>query len=210
MRLIGYLPEDQAHRFSDYLLTLGIAMHIEESERGWALWVEHDDHVDRAKAELAAFQKTPDTPRYEAQRQASRIRVEQESRQRRLRNRHIDVRTSWAMAGERTRPVTMALVILSVVITGVVWLGRGSEEINYALKAMSITSWDHHWPQMPEILSGQVWRLFTPMFVHFDVLHILFNMLWLWNLGGIIELRRGWLKLLLLVLASAMLSTLVQ
>jgi len=45
--------------------------------------------------------------------------------------------------------------------------------------------------------------MFTPMFLHFHILHIFFNMLWLRDLGSMIEARqRSWL-LLLLVLGTA-------
>jgi membrane associated rhomboid family serine protease len=42
--------------------------------------------------------------------------------------------------------------------------------------------------QMPSsgtLLASRPWTLFTYMFVHFDFLHILFNMLWLYWFGGI-------------------------
>ena len=38
---------------------------------------------------------------------------------------------------------------------------------------------------------GQLWRVITPAFLHFGVMHIVFNSLWLWELGGMIERRQG-------------------
>ena len=67
--------------------------------------------------------------------------------------------------------------------------------------------WD---PGLPEVRRGQVWRLFTPMFLHFDILHILFNMLWLRDLGSMIEARKTSWLLLLLVLVIAGTSNVAQ
>jgi GlpG protein len=44
-------------------------------------------------------------------------------------------------------------------------------------------------PMFQKIKQGQVWRFFTPCFLHGNFLHILFNMLWLWFLGRQVELR---------------------
>jgi membrane associated rhomboid family serine protease len=53
---------------------------------------------------------------------------------------------------------------------------------------------------LAEVRSGQIWRLLTPIFLHFGVLHVLFNMMWLADLGSMIEARQSSLRLGLLVL----------
>jgi GlpG protein len=48
------------------------------------------------------------------------------------------------------------------------------------------------------------------MFLHFSPLHLLFNMMWLKDLGGVIEVRRGRWRYLGLVLLIAGISNLAQ
>jgi GlpG protein len=61
-----------------------------------------------------------------------------------------------------------------------------------------------------KIREGQVWRLVTPVFLHKDLLHILFNMLWVWYLGRPIEERIGPWRFGLLMLLCAIGSNTVQ
>lgn len=44
---------------------------------------------------------------------------------------------------------------------------------------------------LPEIRGGQLWRLITPIFLHFAWFHLLFNGIWMWQLGSVIERRLG-------------------
>ncbi len=63
---------------------------------------------------------------------------------------------------------------------------------------------------MAEVTAGQVWRLVTPIFVHFGLMHILFNMMWLKDLGSMIEEKHGSIFFLIMVLVMAISSNLGQ
>lgn len=48
-----------------------------------------------------------------------------------------------------------------------------------------------NFPLQDGLEAGQFWRMLTPIFLHFGVLHIVFNMLWFWEFGRRIEGRLG-------------------
>ena len=50
----------------------------------------------------------------------------------------------------------------------------------------------------------------TPIFIHFGILHLLFNMMWLYQLGSLIEARQGSGQLLVIVIATGIFSNLAQ
>ena len=58
--------------------------------------------------------------------------------------------------------------------------------------------------------SHQYWRFITPMLLHFGWLHIVFNSLWLWEIGRRIEAVNGPLVLLLIVLVSSVSANVLQ
>lgn len=60
------------------------------------------------------------------------------------------------------------------------------------------------------ISRGEFWRLFTPMFIHFGIIHIVFNLLWLNALGGQFEARLGTFRFGLFVLLSAVVAQVAQ
>ena len=60
------------------------------------------------------------------------------------------------------------------------------------------------------ITGPEKWRLFSPIFVHFGLMHFVFNGLWLCLLGARIERLSGPLHLILVVLLSAVVSNMGQ
>jgi GlpG protein len=65
-------------------------------------------------------------------------------------------------------------------------------------------------PLFTKIKEGEIWRLFSPVFLHGPIFHILFNMIWLWVLGKQIEQRVGAFRYLLLTLLVGVFANTVQ
>ena len=60
------------------------------------------------------------------------------------------------------------------------------------------------------ISAAEYWRMFTPLFLHFGVLHLVFNSLWLWELGGAVERWQGSGRLLMLIITIGLFSNYSQ
>jgi len=104
----------------------------------------------------------------------------------------------------RFTPLTVTLIVLSVAASLPSILGDPQNTLVPLLIANPGS------PGFADILGGEVWRLITPIFVHFGFLHILFNMMWLWDLGRSIELLKGRLFLGLFVAVTGIVSNIAQ
>ena len=216
MRLIGHLPgEESARTFGDYLYVQGVQNNVEEDPgHGWAVWIVEEDKIAQATEMMGQYRAAPEDPRYHSEaKAASRIRAKEEKSQaeweKKLRQRRHLFRP---LHDYGFGVVTYALIVISVGVFLYSKFGMDTERVS----ALFMTNIEHSddyitWVKgLPEIRHGQIWRLFTPMFIHMTVLHIIFNMLWLRDLGSMVEARQSPWYLLGLVLAFSALSNLVQ
>lgn len=70
--------------------------------------------------------------------------------------------------------------------------------------------WTGDVPLFEKEKKGQVWRLFTPCLLHADILHLLFNMLWLALLGRQMESRLGMPRYAVFLIAVGIFSNTAQ
>jgi len=214
MRCIGYLESEEAAKtLRDFLYVEGIPGHVEhESEPEWALWIEQEDQLALAAEWLARFQANPRDPVFKAKaRNAPALRQQQEKSEaayaKKLKDRRQVFRPA-VLAG--TGPLTLVLIGICVAVA---LLGLAPAGYEFTRRFLSFSG---QAAGMPEILHGQLWRLLTPIFVHapllggFGFLHLLFNVLWLRDLGSLVETRQGTAQLGALVLGLGILSNAAQ
>ena len=100
---------------------------------------------------------------------------------------------NWAAAARR-HPVVSMLVVASVI--GAAIASFGGDLLGLLL--------------FGGLQENQIWRLLTPIFLHFGLVHLAFNVLWLVILGSRIEQLFGSMHLLLLVVAAGVFSNMIQ
>ena len=60
----------------------------------------------------------------------------------------------------------------------------------------------------PLILAGQYYRLITPAFLHLDLMHLLFNLVFIYQFGRMVEHVFGWWRMLVIIIGSAIFGNL--
>ncbi len=96
--------------------------------------------------------------------------------------------------------ITMLMIALSILFTAVYWYSEYDK--NSPLRGVANAA------VVPanEIWDGKYWALITAMFPHVDILHIAFNMIWIWRLGAAIEKELHPVAYLLFIVSAAVIG----
>ncbi len=232
MRQLAIIAEEPiARRLADHLLTLDVTTRVDRSKDGWIVWVHREEKMDLARREAEAFLANPDDPRYA---QAAKVAVAVRREMTRAERRHA--RNTRPLSGRLNAPsltrcpVTYALIAISIAVAFLTNFGNDlAASLPFVLSRPKIVE---TWKIIPitvddqlvkaervkvprlepagldALKRGEVWRLFTPIVLHFGLVHLGFNMFMLYQFGGLIELRKGSLVMLGLVLVTAATSNL--
>lgn len=176
-----------AQAFIDYMASRHISIQMSpEGEGRVALWLIDAQHQVETEAELNRFLSEPNHKRYQA---ASWDVAETRKSQ-----FHYHTPSFLSMIKAKAGPVTLSVMLLCVVIFALQQLG-----FNKPIFQML------HFPAL-DGQQWQLWRWLSHAVLHFSVMHIAFNILWWWQLGGDIEKKLGGLKLLQIFAISSALS----
>jgi GlpG protein len=72
------------------------------------------------------------------------------------------------------------------------------------------TPWMMDAPLFEKIREGEIWRFISPIFLHSDIFHIFFNMIWLIALGRQMEQRLGKMRYITFILITGILTNIAQ
>ncbi len=215
MRMIGQIEnESSARLFSNFLYVQGIENQTEPERGGtWALWIHAEDQMDAARALLNEYRQNPRDPKYQ---EASRVAAEKWKQEQKANaaaeKRFYDRGRLFPLGRLGVGYLTGILIAISVAT----WLVSGFGQNDKPILWMFISEYDveggivARLHGLPEIRHWELWRLFTPIFVHGHIMHIFFNMLCLLDFGTMIERRQSTARLAVLVLVIAALSNLGQ
>lgn len=187
MHILGEMNNLRAAQaFSDYLSSRGIKNKLNPMEDKIQILIYEEAYASTATNELRAFINNPNDTKY----MAASWEVNSED------NAKLSSPSLGSILPQErlmhTGPVTLGVMILCIGIYGITNLFQ--TEIIY------------NWLAFPPVIHelhalSEPWRLLTPVFMHFGLMHIAFNLLWWFELGRIIEKSdSGWQLLMLLVI----------
>lgn len=218
MRQIGPpLPASQASTLADVLLAEGIKTHLGGTPNGMEVWVIDEDRLNRARELLATFLADPEASRHaEARNKAKQVRTEENKTEREY--ERLQHRIEKRMTRTARDQVTLFLVVVSVAVSlfSISLVNRQDSNLDEGAPEQ-VVRWlsfanptVHIGKPQAQIPWMEPWRMVTPIFLHFGVMHLVFNMLMLISMGSRVERAIGPYRYAALVLALAIFSNLAQ
>lgn len=176
MRKVGETKDLQlAQRARTLLAQRGIEAEVraEDDGTGATVWVFDEDNLAPAEVAVQDLFARPDAEEYRSIRSTPAAPP-----------RPTPPRPR-PFSGSGSSTLTWSIIAVCVGATMLTALPESKQLV----RAFYIS--EYYGSSFPEIRQGQVWRLVTPVFLHGNILHLLFNMLWLYQLGGAIEAVEG-------------------
>jgi GlpG protein len=209
MRSIATFKEEKiALRFWNFLQSEDIESSLEEDEsnKEWLIWVLEEEKISQAIVSYEEFKLTPNDSKFNSSKKnESELEKSYWSNSyKKSRFKNYNLRESWNKREKSPGVFSLSIIITSVAVFLLSGMGQNAEIVNKFLITQKLNG------TLTEVLNGEVWRLITPIFLHFSFFHILFNMFWVHDLGGQIEKRKGSRFFLLFIVITAIISNLLQ
>jgi GlpG protein len=199
MRLIGEVNEaGQAEKFVNYLASREIEAQVRDHDPGFGIWVLDEDQLGIGEEHFKKFIQNPNANEFNVPKSPQPQKDKASS-----------TRRSWPSETRETLlvanlPVTWTIIGICVFMALLALFPAFS-----MLRGFFYFS-EEMGRSFPEIREGQIWRLVTPVFLHGNALHLFFNMLWMYQLGGEIESEEGSRFLAVFLILTAIVCDVAQ
>jgi len=201
MRLLASFDDPAAAQALDELLSAAevptIMRDADSGARG--VWVVSEQDLPKAQQLLTAFLSHPTPARRTAEMAAQR------------RGQSDHARPSfWTRVFQS--PVTSGLLAVCVLVAIYTDLGDNPERVaQFTISGLPPAADSSlRWSPWDDLRSGQLWRLVTPILLHFHPFHLLFNAFWLRDLGAPTERFQGSRQFVVFLVWSSLVSNLAQ
>jgi GlpG protein len=192
--LTSFDDPEIARALSEVLYAANIDSDVRVGEgNACSLWVLSERDLPRAEAILRAFVAQPPRAAHKS------VPAPPKAARRTL--------------GERAKqsPVTYALLAICAIVALLTHFGEKRDLVSQLTIASFERSVDLlRWDPYRDLLHGELWRLITPIFIHFGVAHLVLNGMCVMDLGAATERFQGRWHHTALVLWSAAVSNMAQ
>ncbi|MEC5319136.1 rhomboid family intramembrane serine protease GlpG [Brenneria populi subsp. brevivirga] len=184
IRVITLSNPRLAQAFVDYMRTRQIHLDMRPQGHEAELWLDDEAQLRTVQEELEVFLRDPGNPRYLA---ASWQTGSMDSGIQYQRYSYLQT------LKQKAGPLTLSVMVVTIAVF-ILMQFSGDESVMA-------------WLSFPgEGQQPQLWRWFSHALLHFSLLHLAFNLMWWWYLGGPVEKALGAGKLLVITLVSALVS----
>ncbi|WP_199610515.1 rhomboid family intramembrane serine protease GlpG [Flocculibacter collagenilyticus] len=198
-----------AQAFIDYLAVNNIAATLQEVPNGsaqtLAIYVE-PDKFSQANHELSDFIANPNDEKYW---QASWDRNSAESPLVYTSSQGSLFKSFITQGGIITQSVLWSCVVIYLLLVAT----QSMELLNYFrfFDSLNFIGQSNTYRYAREATEWyELWRWFSPAFIHFTLMHLVFNLIWWWQLGGQVETKLSKGHLIILFFITAILSNTAQ
>lgn len=186
---VKYFPLDQDLReLSQYLRARGLPHRITEEQGQQCLWVDDEAVVPALQEFLSQYSQGD-------------INLQQVV---------APAASTWSPPSLGEQALQVPVVLVSIVLSALgAFLVESRSELVLWFTFLEFSP-TRLVPLAETLASGEVWRLLTPIFLHFGIFHVLFNSLWMWDFGRRLEYLMGSGSFLLFVVITGIASNLTQ
>ncbi len=204
--LVSYPEKEKASKLSDYLTSENILNDLDDDDGSWSVWIQDEDMLELGKSILEDYEVNPLDPKFiKAKVKADEIKTKIEKENKKFNQKLKDGRTVFNRSRNfSSGPVVMFFIFVCV---SIFFIQQTSED-GFLYDLAISSSQDLGLTEVTQ--KFQIWRLFTPAFMHNDIIHIFFNCYWLFILGSMIEDRMSSRFLLIFILGVAAFSNFAQ
>lgn len=195
IELVSFNHLRAAQALVDYLNVEKIPAKINKHENSYLVFIEKAETFDQAASILEEFLNDPDNEKF---RRASWESTE---------GHYIEGNKQYA-SSSLLQDIFSRSGIFTIIVT-IICLGV------YALMSVQDPEQIFQLLRFPhvgetELRSIEFFKFLTPIFLHFSVPHLIFNLMWWWVYGGKIEQLQSSIHLILLTLTIGLLSNTAQ
>lgn len=195
IELVSFNHLRAAQALADYLNVEKIPAKIHKQNNNYVVYIEQEESLEQAGLILKEFLNDPNNEKF--RRASWESTAEQYMEQSSQHPSSSIVQEIFSRSGF----VTIVITIICIGVYGLMAM-QGAERIFELLSFPKIG--------VDKIRGTDLIRLLSPIFLHFSVPHLIFNLLWWWVYGGQIERFQSSLHLLLLTITIGLISNMTQ